>query len=75
MAVTWFVTESFIGEIQTRAHHRQASDRSLSAVKVWVCGLKKNQKKQRKKLASRWPFPLDRKVERQTDPFGRSKKS
>ena len=76
MTVTWFVTESFIGEIQTRAHHRQASNRSLSAaVKAWVCGLKKNQKKLRKKLASRWPFPLDREFERQTDPFGRSKKS
>ena len=49
MAVTWFVTESFIGEIQTRAHHRQASNRSLSAaVKVWVCGLKKSKKTEKK---------------------------
>jgi hypothetical protein len=75
MAVTWFVTESFIGEIQTRAHHRQASNRSLSAaVKLWVCGLKKNQKKLRKKLASRWPFPLDREVERQIPHFAVQKK-
>jgi hypothetical protein len=35
---------------------------------------KKNSKKLRKKLASRWPLPLDRKFERQTALFGRSKK-
>ena len=35
---------------------------------------KKNQKKLRKKLARRWPFPLDRESERQTGLFGRSKK-
>jgi hypothetical protein len=35
---------------------------------------KKIQKKMRKKLASPWPLPLDRKFERQTAPFGRSKK-
>jgi hypothetical protein len=36
--------------------------------------VKKFQKSDKKKLASRWPFPLDRKFERQTVLFGRSKK-
>jgi len=35
---------------------------------------KKSFKNREKKLASRWPFPLDREFERQTAPFGRSKK-
>jgi hypothetical protein len=37
--------------------------------------LKKLQKKDKKKLASAWPLPLDGKFERQTALFGRSKKS
>jgi hypothetical protein len=35
---------------------------------------KKNSKKLRKKLANRWPLPLDGNFERQTALFGRSKK-
>jgi hypothetical protein len=35
---------------------------------------KKSFKNREKKLASRWPLPLDRKFERQTALFGRSKK-
>jgi hypothetical protein len=35
---------------------------------------KKVSKILKKKLASRWPLPLDRKFERQTSLFGRSKK-
>jgi hypothetical protein len=35
---------------------------------------KKKSKKLRKKLASRWPFPLDREVERQIPHFAVQKK-
>jgi hypothetical protein len=36
--------------------------------------VKKSFKNREKKLASHWPLPLDRKAERQTALFGRSKK-
>jgi hypothetical protein len=47
----------------------------LPAVQIRVAWAKKIRKKTEKKLASPWPFPLDRKFERQTARFGRSKKS